>query len=767
MTTSKQITDQPLDSKHDSVTLASGDREIKKGNGRKHPEKLELNSGAEAGRQNPLTRWWQKRSLLTKAILTTVALGTLPVLAIGGLSYYVVDRDLVAALKRDKLALTSSLNEKVNRFLLERFGDIQSWATLPAFTNPRVRSALSPQEQQQFMQNLLGSTLLYYDSLALYDLNANLLASAGPAAAPKNIGDREYFQQAKAGKANISETLVSKTTNDPSLFFAAPVKDTVTGKVIAVLRSRVPTAKLGPLLEEFSQGGNQFRLINEKGTVLVASDPNQLGEAGLQSFLALTPAFEAKEPQVVFTFNQTEKKPQVATYAPVKSLEGLPDLGWGSIIAIDQEIALKAERDLLLTLVIGAGGLAIALAVLGTIIARRATRPILAATEAVVKLGSGDLETRLQVTGEDELAQLGTNINTMAGQLQTFLTEQQATAERERARSEALQRELIALLSDVEGATQGDLTVRAQITSGEIGIVADFFNAIVESLRDVVTQVKRATTQVSSSVTANDAALRDLSAEAIAQAEQLNEALQAVEVMTESFSQVAENAKQAAVASSNAANTAESSSVAIEHSVESILQLRQTVSETAKTVKRLGEASQQISKVVALIDQIALKTNMLAVNASIEAARAGEEGRGFAVVAEEVGALAAQSATATKEIERIVETIQQETSEVVAAMEASTEQVVEGTRQVETARQNLSQIVAAARQVDQLFQDISSATVSQAEISQSVQSLMAQLAATSQRSSQTSQEVSEALQKTVGVASQLEASVETFKVAAG
>lgn len=170
---------------------------------------------------------------------------------------------------------------------------------------------------------------------------------------------------------------------------------------------------------------------------------------------------------------------------------------------------------------------------------------------------------------------------------------------------------------------------------------------------------------------------------------------------------------------------------------------------------------------VALIDQIALKTNMLAVNASIEAARAGEEGRGFAVVAEEVGALAAQSATATKEIERIVETIQQETSEVVSAMEASTEQVVEGTRQVETARQNLSQIVAAARQVDQLFQDISSATVSQAEISQSVQSLMAQLAATSQRSSQTSQEVSEALQKTVGVASQLEASVETFKVAAG
>lgn len=322
MTTSKQITDQPLDNRNGSVTPASGDRENRNGNGRKRPEKLEFNSGAEAGRQNPLASWWQKRTLLTKAVLTTVALGTLPILGIGGLSVYVVNQELVTALKRDKLALTSSLNEKVNRFLLERFGDIQSWATLPAFTNPRVRSALSPQEQQQFMQNLLGSSPLYYDSLALYDLNANLLASAGPAAAPKNIAEREYFQQAKAGKANINETLVSKTTNDPSLFFAAPVKDTVTGKVIAVLRSRVPTAKLAPLLEEFSQGGNQFRLINDSGTVLVASDPNQLSEAGLKTFPALTAALKTREPQVVFTVNQTEKKPQVATYAPLKSPQG-------------------------------------------------------------------------------------------------------------------------------------------------------------------------------------------------------------------------------------------------------------------------------------------------------------------------------------------------------------------------------------------------------------------------------------------------------------
>ncbi|WP_242022952.1 methyl-accepting chemotaxis protein [Pseudanabaena mucicola] len=341
---------------------------------------------------------------------------------------------------------------------------------------------------------------------------------------------------------------------------------------------------------------------------------------------------------------------------------------------------------------------------------------------------------------------------------------QQLATQQERERSEALQRELLTLLSDVEGAVSGDLTVRAQITAGEIGIVADFFNAIVESLRDVVTQVKEATLQVNTSVNTNNESIRELAEDATLQAKQLDEALQSVEQMTESIQQVASNARQAADASNKAAETAETGSLAIEQSAASILQLRQAVAETTKKVKRLGEASQQISKVVVLIDQIALKTNMLAVNASIEAARAGEEGRGFAVVAEEVGALAAQSATATKEIARIVESIQQETSEVVESMESSTLQVVEGTNKVEDARKSLRQIVEVARRVNELFQGISSATTSQVQTSQSVKQVMETISNQSQKSSATSREVAIALQETANVASKLQSSVETFKV---
>jgi methyl-accepting chemotaxis protein len=337
-------------------------------------------------------------------------------------------------------------------------------------------------------------------------------------------------------------------------------------------------------------------------------------------------------------------------------------------------------------------------------------------------------------------------------------------SQEQRREKEALQLQLLELLSDVEGAARGDLTVRADVTVGEIGTVADFFNAVIESLRGIVTQVKKAATQVNTSLGENEGAIRQLSAEALKQAEDTTRTLDSVEQMTHSIQQVAENARQAAAVARTASTTAEAGGMAMDRSVQNILSLRQTVAETAKKVKRLGESSQQISKVVSLINQIALQTNLLAINAGIEAARAGEEGQGFAVVAEEVGELAARSAAATKEIEKIVENIQQGTSEVVEAMELGTTQVVEGTHLVEDAKQSLSKILDVSRQIDTLVQSISSATVSQVETSQAVTELMKEIAKVSERTSNSTRQVSGSLKETVGIAQELQASVGTFKV---
>jgi twitching motility protein PilJ len=339
----------------------------------------------------------------------------------------------------------------------------------------------------------------------------------------------------------------------------------------------------------------------------------------------------------------------------------------------------------------------------------------------------------------------------------------QSLSEERRQKQEALQMQLVELLSEVEGASQGDLTVRADVTAGEIGTVADFFNSIVESLRQIVTKVKTSAEQVNASLGENEGAIQDLANEALRQADEVTQTLSSVEKMTASIQQVATSAQQAAAVANNASATAETSGKAMDLTVQNILSLREIIGETSKKVKRLGESSQQISKAVSLINQIAMQTNLLAINAGIEAARAGEEGQGFAVVAEEVGELAARSAEATKEIERIVETIQRETAEVVDAMDQSTTEVVTGTRLVEDAKHSLSRILDVSQQIDQLVQSISAATTSQVEISETVTQLMQAIADESKHTSKSSLKISSSLRQTVDVAKSLQEAVGTFK----
>ena len=409
---------------------------------------------------------------------------------------------------------------------------------------------------------------------------------------------------------------------------------------------------------------------------------------------------------------------------------------------------------------------------------RLVLQPVTKLQNAARRIKQGDLDTEISIISNDEFGELSAILNQMMFQLKQLIEEQTAKSqsqnqdrvaelnfiEQQKKENEALQHELLQFISSIEEASNGNLTVRASITDGSIGIVADFFNSIIESIREIVAQVKVASTQVNSSISDNEIAIEEVAQETLQQTEQINQALNRVEEMTRSIQEVANNAQQAAKVSRTASATAETGGQAIEETVNSILQLRETIASTAKKVKRLGESSQEISKVVSLIDRIAMQTNLLAINASIEASRAGEEGRGFAVVAEEVGELATKSSEATREIEEIVENIQEETQEVVAAMEVGTSQVVEGTRLVQNTKDSLDKIAEVSQQIDRLLQSISSTTISQAQTSQTVTKLMEEVASVSQKTSHASLNVSESLEKTVKIAQQLEASVDTFTV---
>ena len=377
---------------------------------------------------------------------------------------------------------------------------------------------------------------------------------------------------------------------------------------------------------------------------------------------------------------------------------------------------------------------------------------------------TGNLDAQATVYSEDEFGLLASEFNEMLQGISKITLETQRKAQEQEQAKEELQRQVIRLLDDVEGAARGDLTVQAEVTADVLGAVADSFNLTIQNLREIVQQVKLAARQVSQGSTENETFARALSQDALRQAEELAVTLNSVQVLTNVIQRVAESAREAEEVAQSASATAQKGGEAVERTVAGILGIRQTVAETTRKVKRLAESSQEISKIVALISQIASRTNMLALNASIEAARAGEAGRGFAIVADEVRLLADRVAKALKEIEQIVRQIQSETGSVMTAMEEGTQQVIEGTKLAEQAKRALEDIVQVSDRIDTLVGSITADTVQQTETSRSVASVVQSVELTAQETSQEAQRVSGSLQNLVQVAGELLNSVERFQV---
>ena len=379
-------------------------------------------------------------------------------------------------------------------------------------------------------------------------------------------------------------------------------------------------------------------------------------------------------------------------------------------------------------------------------------------------LSEGNFNAKATIYSEDEFGQLANRFNQMAQVVATITTLAQGrAAETERERKN-LQRQVIRLLDDVEGAARGDLTVEAEVSADVLGAVADAFNLTIQNLREIVRQVKKAAKQVNQGSTNSESFARNQSSDALRMAEELAVTLNSVQMMTDSIQRVAENAREAEEVARTSSITALKGGDSVERTVAGILQIRDTVSETARKVKRLAEASQEISKIVAVVSQIASRTNLLALNASIQAARAGDAGRGFAVVADEVRQLAYRSAKSLKEIEQIVLQIQSETGSVMTAMEEGIQQVIDVTERSEQAKKSLEDIIQVSNRIDTLVRSITADTVKQRENSLNVAQVMQSVELTAQETSQESQQVAGSLQKLVSISRELLSSVERFKI---
>lgn len=446
--------------------------------------------------------------------------------------------------------------------------------------------------------------------------------------------------------------------------------------------------------------------------------------------------------------NPTTAKPVGMTFVarPLSELDGL--------LAQQQSIAYG----------IGVGMLLLA-ALMAIPIASSFARPLKRLAEYAQAVGEGKQAQRLEDTQRgDEIGILAKQLNAMTASIEANLEAMRVSEVRQRQEKERLQRGMINLLLETETVKQGDLTVRAKVSQGETGAIADAFNTVISSLREIVLQVKSAAEQVQMSAEDSESSVEKLACNATTQADTVAEALTSVEEMEQSIQAIANSAQTAAIIARQALESAQDSDRTMDETVASMETLRTNVWETTTKAKRLAESSQEISKIVTIISGISEKTNVLAFNAAIEATRAGENGKGFRLVANEVRRLAERVTDATKEIDRLVRTIQQGTSDVLKTMEVSNTSVETGTQLVAKTKNNLQNMAQIGQEIDQLLQSISVRTVSQADNSCMVNQTMQTVAAIAQTTSTESAAVLTALQELLEVARELQLSVSRFRV---
>lgn len=503
-----------------------------------------------------------------------------------------------------------------------------------------------------------------------------------------NYSDREYFLRAKAGESFVSTPTVSKVTGEHSILVAAPVyQDGDSTKPIVGVVYFVPQETfLNDIMSSIhvSENSEAF-MIDKTGTTIADITMDTVSTQNIEQEAQADPSLAQLAIYVAemragnsgvgqYTINGTTK---LLAYAPVNNTDG-----WSIGVATPEDDFMGAVY----TAAIIVGILIVVVVLIGIFISIRLAvaigKPIQQCADRIHLLSEGDLSSPVpEINTKDETRKLADQTRQIVENLQDLIGD---------------------MVFQLEEMSSGNLNVHSKSREfyvGDYEMLYTYMDKISHELSNTMAQINTASAQVSAGAEQVSSGAQSLAQGATEQASAVEELSATINDISTDSQRTAELAKQAKEAADNAGAELTASS--------------EYIATLGNAMSNISESSQEISKIISTIENIAFQTNILALNAAVEAARAGAAGKGFAVVADEVRNLAHksdQAAKATKDlIEKSIDAVNegvgmmQKVSEAVGRVMESAGVAVTGMDEVADAVQHeTDSIVQITQGIDQI-----------------------------------------------------------------
>ncbi len=643
-----------------------------------------------------------RMNLRNRILIPTTAIMIIGMLVTAVISYENSKEAITLIVKESMIATIDASTKQIDAWVTDIVSDLSSWSNSSEII--KVLQDEGNSGPANAIMQTLKKNYSTYENLGVLNKEGLLVAGSEVAIVGKlNLKTREYFQNAMAGKVSISKPVASKSSGNPIFVVAIPVKDQ--GAVVGAIFAAVDLSGFSEVfIDPLKIGQEGYGFVTDKDGVLIAHpDKKRILKVNTRDYSIGKEMMKTQNAGKVVSYELNGEQ-KILLFGIEKytgwtiGVTASPEDIYASVITV-RNVNLYSTVTLVVIV-------ALCLFLLIAPIVKTLKKGV----QFAIAVKEGDISQRLELNRDDELGDLSSALDEMA--------------EGMRKRAEL-----------VEKVAQGDLTVHVQLSSDK-DTLGRALESMLLNLNQMMAEVSMASERVNAGSSEIAGASQSLSQGGSESAASLEEITSSVTQMAAQSTSNAENARQAR----------ELSSSAQKYAGEGNSRMQEMVSAMSK----IQESSQNISKIIKTIDEIAFQTNLLALNAAVEAARAGQHGKGFAVVAEEVRNLAARSAKAARETAELIE--------------GSASLTTEGATIAGQTAEELENIVAEVNKVTDLVAEISIVSEEQAEGVRQVNIGLEQIDRVTQQNMAMAEESAASAEELSGQAEMLQELVKRFQL---